>query len=111
MTNNYVSLNDRVLIVYPWTERYFGTFGDIFTTSAVLNNSEVAAHGRMVLRAIEQAVKNMDNIKETYAALSRLHFEKLNVDPDSFRVGHECLKSNLKTLQQNYKYYSYSLFS
>lgn len=91
MTNNYVSLNDRVLIVYPWTERYFGTFGDIFTTSAVLNNSEVAAHGRMVLRAIEQAVKNMDNIKETYAALSRLHFEKLNVDPDSFRLLADCI--------------------
>lgn len=78
---------DRVLIVYPWTERYFGTFGDIFTATAVLNNPKVAAHGKVVLRALDKAVKNMDNIKSTYATLSRLHYEKLHVDPDSFRVG------------------------
>ncbi|XP_035035976.1 hemoglobin subunit beta-1-like isoform X2 [Hippoglossus stenolepis] len=55
----------RVLIVYPWTERYFGSFGEIFTASAVLNNAKVAAHGRLVLRTLDEAVKNMDNIKDT----------------------------------------------
>ncbi|XP_041813551.1 hemoglobin cathodic subunit beta-like [Chelmon rostratus] len=81
----------RVLIVYPWTERYFGSFGDIFTATAVLNNAKVAAHGRVVLKALDKAVKDMDNIKGTYADLSRLHCEKLNVDPDNFRLLADCI--------------------
>nr|XP_019950079.1 PREDICTED: hemoglobin subunit beta-1-like [Paralichthys olivaceus] len=81
----------RVLIVYPWTERYFGSFGEIFTASAVLNNAKVAAHGRLVLRTLDASVKNMDNIKDTYAALSRLHYEKLHVDPDNFRLLADCI--------------------
>lgn len=87
MQNHPIPHADRVLIVYPWTERYFGTFGDIFTATAVLNNAKVAAHGKVVLAALDKAVKNMDNIRGTYADLSRLHCEKLNVDPDNFRVG------------------------
>lgn len=76
----------RVLIVYPWTERYFGTFGDIFTVTAILNNSKVANHGKVLLRALDKGVKNMDKIKETFAALSKHHYEILNVDPDNFRL-------------------------
>ncbi|XP_073350986.1 hemoglobin subunit beta-like isoform X1 [Pagrus major] len=76
----------RVLIVYPWTERYFGCFGDLFTATAILNNPKVAAHGKVVLKALEGAVKNMDNIKGAYAALSRMHCETLKVDPDNFKV-------------------------
>lgn len=90
MQNNYILHTDRVLIVYPWTERYFGTFGDIATATAVMNNCKVAAHGKVVLNALGHAVKNLDNIKSTYAALSQLHCEKLQVDPDNFRVGHTC---------------------
>lgn len=81
----------RVLIVYPWTERYFGTFGDLFTTTAVLNNPKVAAHGKVILQALDEGVKNMDNIKDTYAPLSRLHCEELNVDPDNFRLLADCV--------------------
>uniref|UniRef100_A0A3B1J6L8 Globin domain-containing protein n=1 Tax=Astyanax mexicanus TaxID=7994 RepID=A0A3B1J6L8_ASTMX len=46
----------------------------------------VAAHGVVVLHGLDRAVKNMDNIKATYAELSVLHSEKLHVDPDNFRV-------------------------
>ncbi|XP_029013625.1 hemoglobin, beta adult 2 [Betta splendens] len=81
----------RVLIVYPWTERYFGSFGDIFTVAAVLNNPKVAAHGKVVLTALDRAVRNMDDIKGVYASLSRLHYEKLHVDPDSFRLLADCI--------------------
>ncbi|XP_005749950.1 hemoglobin cathodic subunit beta-like [Pundamilia nyererei] len=81
----------RVLIVYPWTERYFGSFGDLFTITAILKNDKVAAHGRMVLKALDKAVNNMDNMKRTYADLSRLHFQKLEVDPDSFRLLADCI--------------------
>ncbi|XP_073350987.1 hemoglobin cathodic subunit beta-like isoform X2 [Pagrus major] len=81
----------RVLIVYPWTERYFGCFGDLFTATAILNNPKVAAHGKVVLKALEGAVKNMDNIKGAYAALSRMHCETLKVDPDNFKLLADCI--------------------
>lgn len=77
----------RLLIVYPWTQRYFGSFGDLSSAAAILGNPKVSAHGKVVLGALDKAVKNLDHIKGTYSALSQLHFEKLNVDPDNFRVG------------------------
>ncbi|XP_010126401.1 PREDICTED: hemoglobin subunit beta-like, partial [Chlamydotis macqueenii] len=32
------------------------------------------------------AVKNLDNIKNTFAQLSELHCDKLHVDPENFRL-------------------------
>lgn len=77
---------DRVLIVYPWTQRYFGSFGNLSNAAAIQGNPKVAQHGKTVLTALGKAVKNMDDIKGTYSELSLLHCEKLNVDPDNFRV-------------------------
>ncbi len=51
-----------------------------------MGNPMIAAHGKVVLKGLERAVSNMDNIKATYAELSVLHSEKLHVDPDNFRV-------------------------
>ncbi|XP_015227540.1 hemoglobin subunit beta-1-like [Cyprinodon tularosa] len=81
----------RALIVYPWIERYFGGFGDIFTTTAILNNPKLSALGKVVLTAVDNTVKNMDNFKEMYDSLSRLHYEKIKVDPDNFRLLAECI--------------------
>ncbi|KAK7168162.1 hypothetical protein R3I94_002268 [Phoxinus phoxinus] len=81
----------RLLIVYPWTQRYFGTFGDLSNAAAIQGNPKVAAHGKTVLNALDKAVKNLDNIKATYAQLSLLHFEKLNVDPGNFKLLANCL--------------------
>ncbi|XP_047213308.1 hemoglobin subunit beta-1-like isoform X3 [Girardinichthys multiradiatus] len=81
----------RALIVYPWIERYFGTFGDTFTTTAILNNPKLAALGKIVLAALDTAVKNMDNFKGAYASLSRVHYEKIKVDPEHFRLLAECI--------------------
>lgn len=76
----------RCLVVYPWTQRYFGNFGNLYNAEAITSNPMVAAHGIVILHGMDRAVKNMDNIKETYAQLSVLHSEKLHVDPDNFRV-------------------------
>ncbi|XP_071241742.1 hemoglobin subunit beta isoform X1 [Salvelinus alpinus] len=76
----------RCLIVYPWTQRYFGNFGNLYNAAAIQGNPMVAAHGKTVLHGLDRAVKNMDDIKATYAELSVLHSEKLHVDPDNFRV-------------------------
>lgn len=51
-----------------------------------MNNPLIAKHGTTVLRGLERALKNMDDIKNTYAELSILHSEKLRVDPDNFKV-------------------------
>jgi len=60
-----------------------------------MGNAKVAAHGRTVMGGLERAIKNMDNIKATYAALSVMHSEKLHVDPDNFKVG---LRTTYKTV-------------
>ncbi|XP_056608204.1 hemoglobin cathodic subunit beta-like [Triplophysa dalaica] len=81
----------RLLIVYPWTQRYFASFGDLSSAGAVLGNPKVSEHGKTVLGALDKAVKNMDDIKGLYAKLSKMHYDKLNVDPDNFRLLADCL--------------------
>ncbi|KAJ0015761.1 hypothetical protein NQD34_014051 [Periophthalmus magnuspinnatus] len=81
----------RCLIVYPWTQRYFGGYGNLYNATAIKSNPLIAAHGVKVLHGLDRAVKNMDNIKATYAELSVLHSEKLHVDPDNFRLLADCL--------------------
>uniref|UniRef100_A0A3Q3K8A4 Globin domain-containing protein n=1 Tax=Monopterus albus TaxID=43700 RepID=A0A3Q3K8A4_MONAL len=63
----------RFLIVFPWNQRYFAAFGNLSTAAAVMGG-------------LEKAVKNLDDIKNTYKSLSVMHSEKLHVDPDNFRV-------------------------
>ncbi|XP_061568780.1 hemoglobin subunit beta-2-like [Cololabis saira] len=81
----------RCLIVYPWTQRYFGGFGNLYNAAAITSNPKVAAHGKVVLSGPERALKDMDNIKQIYADLSVLHSEKLQVDPDNFNLLADCL--------------------
>ncbi|XP_033840394.1 hemoglobin subunit beta-2-like [Periophthalmus magnuspinnatus] len=85
----------RCLICYPWTQRYFGSFGNLYNAEAIKTNPNVAAHGVRVLHGLDRAVKNMDDIKGTYAELSVLHSEKLHVDPDNFRLLADCLTVTL----------------
>ncbi|KAL6102615.1 uncharacterized protein ACO6RY_02188 [Pungitius sinensis] len=81
----------RCLVVYPWTQRYFGNFGNLYNAAAITGNPLVAKHGTTILYGLERAVKDMDNIKTTYAELSVLHSEKLHVDPDNFKLLSDCL--------------------
>ncbi|KAI5091566.1 hemoglobin beta embryonic-1.1, partial [Silurus meridionalis] len=81
----------RCLVVYPWTQRYFAKFGNLYNAAAIMGNPNVAAHGLTVMRGLENAVKNLDNIKATFSELSVLHSEKLHVDPDNFRLLADCI--------------------
>ncbi|NP_001290797.1 hemoglobin, beta [Esox lucius] len=81
----------RCLIVFPWTQRYFSSFGNLSTPAAIMGNPNVAKHGRTVMHGLDKAIQNLDDIKNTYAALSVKHSEKLHVDPDNFRVLAECI--------------------
>ncbi|XP_076865436.1 hemoglobin subunit beta-like [Brachyhypopomus gauderio] len=85
----------RLLIVYPWTQRYFSAFGNISSPAAIMGNPKVAAHGKVVMGALEKGVKNLNNLKGTYAALSTMHSEKLHVDPDNFRLLAHCISTTI----------------
>ncbi|WP_208091318.1 hemoglobin beta-like protein, partial [Escherichia coli] len=81
----------RCLIVYPWTQRYFAKFGNLYNAAAIMGNADVAKHGSIILHGLDRAMKNMDNIKAAYTDLSTLHSETLHVDPDNFRLLSDCL--------------------
>ena len=76
----------RLLAVYPWTQRFFDNFGNLSSSSAIMGNPKVKAHGKKVLTSFGDAIKNLDNLKGTFAKLSELHCDKLHVDPENFRV-------------------------
>ncbi|XP_020823330.1 hemoglobin subunit beta [Phascolarctos cinereus] len=76
----------RLLIVYPWTSRFFDHFGDLSNAKAVMSNPKVLAHGAKVLVAFGDAINNLDHLKTTFAKLSELHCDKLHVDPENFRL-------------------------
>nr|SAI82241.1 TPA: globin B1 [Ochotona princeps] len=76
----------RLLLVYPWTQRFFDNFGNLSSASAIMGNPKVKAHGKKVLSAFGEAVKNMDDLKNTFAHLSELHCDKMHVDPENFKL-------------------------
>ncbi|NP_001162320.1 hemoglobin subunit gamma-2 [Papio anubis] len=76
----------RLLVVYPWTQRFFDSFGNLSSASAIMGNPKVKAHGKKVLTSLGDAVKNLDDLKGTFAQLSELHCDKLHVDPENFRL-------------------------
>nr|B3EWC8.1 RecName: Full=Hemoglobin subunit beta [Tamias merriami] len=76
----------RLLVVYPWTQRFFDSFGDLSSASAVMSNPKVKAHGKKVFDSFSNGLKHLDNLKGTFASLSELHCDKLHVDPENFKL-------------------------
>ncbi|XP_056391722.1 hemoglobin subunit beta-2-like [Hyla sarda] len=75
----------RLLVVYPWTQRYFSSFGNLSNVTAISGNAKVHAHGKKVLSAIGDAVHHLDDVKHHLAALSKTHATELHVDPENFK--------------------------
>ncbi|XP_071472531.1 hemoglobin subunit beta [Marmota flaviventris] len=76
----------RLLVVYPWTQRFFTSFGDLSSASAIMSNDKVKAHGKKVIDSFSNGLKHLDNLKGTFASLSELHCDKLHVDPENFKL-------------------------
>ncbi|KAG9477151.1 hypothetical protein GDO78_002514 [Eleutherodactylus coqui] len=74
-----------MLVVYPWTQRYFGSFGDLSSVAAISANAKVKAHGKLVLTTVGQAIQHLDDMKHYLADLSKYHAKKLCVDPENFK--------------------------
>ncbi|KAG9477148.1 hypothetical protein GDO78_002512, partial [Eleutherodactylus coqui] len=75
----------RLLCVYPWTQRYFSTFGNLSNITAITGNPKVKGHGKKVLTAVGDAIQHMDDVKRHLAALSKSHAQELHVDPENFK--------------------------
>uniref|UniRef100_A0A2R9BEB9 Globin domain-containing protein n=1 Tax=Pan paniscus TaxID=9597 RepID=A0A2R9BEB9_PANPA len=76
----------KLLVVYPWTQRFFDSFGNLSSASAIMGNPKVKAHGKKVLTSLGDAIKHLDDLKGTFAQLSELHCDKLHVDPENFKL-------------------------
>ncbi|XP_019523997.1 PREDICTED: hemoglobin subunit epsilon-4 [Hipposideros armiger] len=76
----------RLLVVYPWTQRFFDSFGNLSSETAIMGNPKVKAHGKTVLNSFGNAVTHMDDLKGTFSHLSELHCDRLHVDPENFKL-------------------------
>ncbi|XP_060798115.1 hemoglobin subunit beta-like [Neoarius graeffei] len=76
----------RVLVVYPWTQRYFSSFGNLSNPAAIAGNAEVIRHGKVVLVGVDKALHHLDTIKSEFTSLSKLHSDTLHVDPSNFSL-------------------------
>ncbi|XP_006011109.1 hemoglobin subunit beta-like [Latimeria chalumnae] len=81
----------RLFIVYPWTTRYFKSFGDLSSSKAIASNPKVTEHGLKVMNKLTEAIHNLDHIKDLFHKLSEKHFHELHVDPQNFKLLSKCL--------------------
>ncbi|NXO53472.1 HBAD protein, partial [Aramus guarauna] len=71
---------ERMFCAYPQTKTYFPHF-DLHPGSDQIRN-----HGKKVVAALSNAVKNLDNLSQALAELSNLHAYNLRVDPPHFAL-------------------------
>ncbi|NXK47464.1 HBA2 protein, partial [Chauna torquata] len=71
---------ERMFIAYPQTKTYFPHF-DLHHGS-----DQIRGHGKKVVNALGNAVKNLDNLSHALSELSNLHAYNLRVDPPQFAL-------------------------
>ncbi|NWQ67070.1 HBA2 protein, partial [Neopipo cinnamomea] len=72
---------ERMFAAYPQTKTYFPHF-DLHHGS-----DQIRGHGKKVVAALGNAVKNLDNLSQALSELSNLHAYNLRVDPVNFKAG------------------------
>ncbi|XP_050173193.1 hemoglobin subunit alpha-2 [Myiozetetes cayanensis] len=77
---------ERMFAAYPPTKTYFPHF-DLHHGS-----DQIRGHGKKVVAALGNAVKNMDNLSQALSELSNLHAYNLRVDPVNFKLLSHCLQ-------------------
>ncbi|NWV08365.1 HBAD protein, partial [Ptilonorhynchus violaceus] len=71
----------RMFYAYPQTKTYFPHF-DLSPGS-----DQIRGHGKKVVAALGNAIKNLDNLSQALSELSNLHAYNLRVDPVNFKAG------------------------
>nr|WAQ14784.1 alpha-D-globin isoform 2 [Eremias multiocellata]WAQ14785.1 alpha-D-globin isoform 2 [Eremias multiocellata] len=79
----------RLFQVYTQSKIYFPHF-DLSPGS-----NDIRRHGQKVIKAIDSAIKNMDNIRGCLSDLSDLHAYNLRVDPVNFKFLARCIHVTL----------------
>ncbi|XP_025936392.1 hemoglobin subunit alpha-2 [Apteryx rowi] len=77
---------ERMFTAYPQTKTYFPHF-DLHHGS-----DQIRAHGKKVVNALGNAVKNVDNLSQALSELSNLHAYNLRVDPVNFKLLSQCFQ-------------------
>ncbi|NXH79863.1 HBAD protein, partial [Edolisoma coerulescens] len=70
----------RMFHAYPPTKTYFPHF-DLSQGS-----DQIHGHGKKVVAALSNAIKNLDNLSQALSELSNLHAYNLRVDPPRFAL-------------------------
>ncbi|XP_005054186.1 PREDICTED: hemoglobin subunit alpha-D isoform X1 [Ficedula albicollis] len=81
----------RMFHSYPPTKTYFPHF-DLSQGS-----DQIRGHGKKVVAALGNAIKNLDNLSQALSELSNLHAYNLRVDPVNFKFLSQCLQVTLAT--------------
>ncbi|XP_033023760.1 hemoglobin subunit alpha-D-like [Lacerta agilis] len=79
----------RLFQVYPQSKIYFPHF-DLCPGS-----NDIHHHGQKVVKAIDSAIKHLDNIRGCLSELSDLHAYNLRVDPVNFKFLTRCIHVTL----------------
>uniref|UniRef100_A0A8D0BI44 Globin domain-containing protein n=1 Tax=Salvator merianae TaxID=96440 RepID=A0A8D0BI44_SALMN len=81
--------SDRRLTARPQQQEYFPHF-DLCPGS-----KDIRHHGQKVVKALDSALKHLDNLHDTLADLSDLHAYNLRVDPVNFKLLAKCFHVTL----------------
>nr|ALG03048.1 alpha-globin subunit D [Troglodytes aedon] len=81
----------RMFHSYPPTKTYFPHF-DLSQGS-----DQIRGHGKKVVAALGNAIKNLDNLSQALSELSNLHAYNLRVDSVNFKFLSQCLQVALAT--------------
>lgn len=60
----------RHLIMYPWTQRHFASFGNLSTNAVILGNPKVGQHGKVVKWAGERSEEHGQHQEHLHQAQS-----------------------------------------
>ncbi|NXE55684.1 HBA2 protein, partial [Casuarius casuarius] len=71
---------ERMFMVYPQTKTYFPHF-DLHHGS-----DQIHSHGKKVMNALGNTVKNLDGLSQAMSELSNLRAYNLRVDPGNFKA-------------------------
>ncbi|XP_061455248.1 hemoglobin subunit alpha-D-like [Rhineura floridana] len=95
----------RLFQAHPQTKTYFPHF-DLSPGS-----NDIHRHGQKVFKALDGAVKHLDNIRGPLAELSDLHAYNLRVDPINFKLLGKCFHVTLaSSLRADYTCQTYLAF-
>ncbi|XP_066496836.1 hemoglobin subunit alpha-D-like [Tiliqua scincoides] len=82
---------ERLFLVYPATKTYFPHF------NLARGSSDVRHQGQKIVKALDSALKHLDNLRATLADLADLHAYNLRVDPVNFKLLAKCIHVTLAT--------------